>query len=151
MRVDTATRRISVLREQVFQAFVEPGLLASWLPPRGMHGHLEHIDARAGGGFRMVLTYDEGEGQGKSTADSDITDTRIVALEPPSRVFWSVRFESDDPSMAGAMSMEWKLEALPEATEVTVTATDVPQGIDQDDHVAGLETSLAQLAGLFER
>lgn len=150
MREDSARRRIAALREEVFRAFVDPGMLASWLPPEGMNGHLEHIDARAGGGFRMVLTYESEDDRGKFDARTDVTDTRIIALEPPKRVVWSVEFPSDDPAFAGTMFMEWTLEAAPEATDVTVRATDVPSGIDPDDHAAGLASSLANLAALFE-
>ena len=149
MRVDSASRHIAALREEVFRAFTDPGMLASWLPPEGMSGHLEHIDARPGGSFRLVLTYESGEG-GKTTADTDVTDTRIVALDEPRRVVWEVEFESEDPAYAGTMFMEWTLDAVQGATEVTVEATDVPSGIDPDDHVRGLTSSLAQLAELFE-
>jgi len=79
-----------------------------------------------------------------------VTDTRIIALDPPERVVWSVEFPSDDPAFAGTMFMKWTLEAAPEATDVTVRATDVPSGIDPDDHAAGLASSLANLAALFE-
>jgi len=150
MRVDSSSRRIAALREEVFRAFVEPGLLAVWLPPEGMNGHLEHIDARAGGGFRMVLTHESEEDRGKFSENSDVADTRIVALEPPERVVWSVEFPSEDPAFAGTMSMEWTLKPAPEATDVTVRATDVPSGIDAADHVAGMSSSLEKLAGLFE-
>lgn len=150
MRVDSAHRRIAALREEVFRAFTDPGLLASWLPPEGMSGRLEHIDVRAGGRFRMVLTYDEGEGRGKATADSDVTDTRIVAMDPPERIVWAVEFVSEDPAFAGTMFMQWCLDSVPGATEVSVEATDVPRGIDPDDHAVGLASSLAQLAALFE-
>ena len=150
MRVDSAHRHISVPREVVFRAFTDPGQLGSWLPPRGMSGRLEDTDLRAGGGFRMVLTYDSVRGQGKTTDHTDVTDVRIVVLEAPSRVVWEVEFESNDPAFAGTMFMEWTLDAVSEATEVTVEATDVPVGITADDHIAGLNSSLAQLAALFE-
>ncbi|SFR91368.1 Uncharacterized conserved protein YndB, AHSA1/START domain [Microbacterium sp. cf046] len=150
MRVDSAQRRISVPREVVFRAFTDPGRLGSWLPPRGMSGRLEDADLRAGGGFRMVLTYESDQARGKTTEHTDVTVVRIVALEQPSRVVWEVEFESDDPAFAGTMFMEWTLDAVSEATEITVEARDVPAGIAPEDHVAGLTSSLAQLAGLFE-
>ncbi|WP_338715679.1 SRPBCC domain-containing protein, partial [Streptomyces acidiscabies] len=54
-------------------------------------------------------------------------------------------FTSDDPSYAGTMTMTWDLTPTPEGTRVTVTATDVPPGIGQSDHEAGIASSLAQL------
>ncbi|GII04222.1 hypothetical protein Pta02_62300 [Planobispora takensis] len=59
-------------------------------------------------------------------------------------------FEADDPSYAGTMTMTWHLVAVGDGTEVTVTATDVPPGIDQADHEAGITSSLANLASYVE-
>jgi hypothetical protein len=46
--------------------------------------------------------------------------------------------------------MTWHLAATGAGTEVTVTATDVPPGIDQADHEAGIASSLANLAAYVE-
>lgn len=165
MRVDSAHRRIAALPEEVFRAFQEPQLLTAWLPPEGMHAHLEHFDLRAGGGFRTVLTYDTHDAPGKYSEHSDVADTKILSMEPPRRVVWSVEFPSEDPAFAGMMFMEWTFESVlcadPDqtpgsqvhvdlGTEVTVQAKDVPRGIDPVDHIAGLTSSLAKLAALFE-
>ena len=165
MRVDSAHRRIAALPEEVFRAFQDPGLLAAWLPPEGMHAHLEHFDLRAGGGFRTVLTYETHDAPGKYAQGTDVTDTKILVMDRPRRVVWSVQFPSEDPAFAGTMFMEWGFEAVlsddPDqtpgsqvhagvGTEVTVQAKDVPHGIDPDQHVAGIQSSLGKLAALFE-
>lgn len=150
MRVDTAHRRIAALREEIYRAFTQPGLLAAWLPPEGMHAHLEHFDLRSGGGFRSVLTYETHDAPGKYSDHTDVTETCIVSMEPPARVVWAVEFPSEDPEFAGTMYMEWTLEAVFGGTEVTVQAKDVPRGIDPTDHAVGLASSLAKLAKLFE-
>lgn len=165
MRVDSAHRRIAALPEEVFRAFRDPGLLAAWLPPEGMHAHLEQFDLRAGGGFRSVLTYETHDAPGKYSAHTDVTETKILEMDAPHKIVWSVRFPSEDPSFEGTMFMEWTFEAVlsddPEQTPgsqvhadlgtlVTVQAKDVPPGIDAAEHVAGLESSLRKLAGLFE-
>ena len=165
MRVDSAHRRIAALPEEVFRAFQEPGLLAAWLPPEGMHAHLEHFDLRAGGGFRTVLTYETHDAPGKYSEHSDVTDTKILAMDRPRRVVWSVQFPSEDPAFAGTMFMEWTFESVLTAdldqtpgsqvhaelgTEVTVEAKDVPSGIDAAEHLEGLQSSLRKLAALFE-
>ncbi len=61
-----------------------------------------------------------------------------------------MEFPSGDPAYEGTMFMEWTLEPAPEATDVTVEAKDVPPGIDPEEHAAGLASSLANLAALFE-
>jgi uncharacterized protein YndB with AHSA1/START domain len=166
MRVDTAHRRIAAFREEVFRAFTQPGMLAAWLPPEGMHAHLENLDLRAGGGFRSVLTYESHDAPGKYSAHTDVTETKILALEPPERIVWAVKFPSENPAFAGTMFMEWTLTPVLNdhtgqtrgsqvhadiGTDVTVEAKDVPFGIDAAEHVQGIESSLAKLARLLER
>ncbi len=112
MRVDSAHRRIAALPEEVFRAFRDPGLLAAWLPPEGMHAHLEQFDLRAGGGFRSVLTYETHDAPGKYSAHTDVTETKILEMDAPHKIVWSVRFPSEDPSFAGTMFMEWTFEAV---------------------------------------
>ena len=62
----------------------------------------------------------------------------------------AVEFVSDDPAFAGTMTMTWEVAAHPGGTEVTIRATDVPEGISAEDHAAGLSSSLAQLAAYVE-
>jgi uncharacterized protein YndB with AHSA1/START domain len=145
MRVDSASRLLAASPDAIYRAFVEPDLLSAWLPPRGMTGRLEHFAPVVGGGFRMVLTYESSEGHGKFTDDSDVAETRIVALEPPNRVVWAVEFPSDDPAFAGTMTMAWSFAAGEVGSIVSVQCTDVPPGIDPQDHAAGLASSLEQL------
>jgi hypothetical protein len=52
---------------------------------------------------------------------------------------------SDDPEQTPGSQVHADLGTL-----VTVQAKDVPPGIDATEHVAGLESSLRKLAGLFE-
>lgn len=59
-------------------------------------------------------------------------------------------FDADDPLYAGTMTVTWHLAAAGEGTEVTVTPTDVPAGIDQAVHEAGIASSLANLASYVE-
>ena len=48
------------------------------------------------------------------------------------------------------MTMVWDLAPTEAGTEVTVTATNVPPGIDPADHQAGIASSLANLASHVE-
>ena len=97
----------------------------------------------------MRLTY-EGEGDGKSTADSDVVEARFVELVPDVRVVQAVEFVSDDPAFAGTMTMTWSLEPVDGGTLVTIRADDVPPGISAEDHAAGMAASLRNLARFVE-
>ena len=66
VHTDVATRLIGAAPEQVFAALTNPDDRAAWLPPSGMTGRFEWFDARPGGGYRMVLTYDDPRRRGKS-------------------------------------------------------------------------------------
>lgn len=146
-RTDQASRVIAATAERIYRAFVDPDTLTKWLPPAGMTGRFERFDARPGGSYRMVLTYQDAAGApGKSSADSDVVEARFVDLVPDVRVVQAVDFVSDDPAYAGTMTMTWALEPAPDGTLVTFRADDVPDGISAEAHAAGLTSSLANLA-----
>lgn len=158
-RTDRVARTVAAPRAAVYAALLDRESLEAWLPPDGMSGRIEQWDPRPGGGFRMVLTYldaaasaaaGSGAGPGKTSAATDVVDVRFTGLVPPERVVQQAVFESGDPSYAGTMTMTWHLAASGEGTEVTVTATDVPPGIDRADHEAGIASSLAHLASYVE-
>ena len=151
-RTDTASRVIAAPPDRVYAAFVDPDALAAWLPSAGMSGRFERFDARPGGSYRLVLTYnDASTAPGKATADSDITEARFVAIVPGVRVVQAVDFVSDDPAYAGTMTMTWEVTGTNEGTRVDMRADDVPAGISAEDHAAGMASSLANLAAHVER
>lgn len=137
---------IAAAPDRVHAALVDPDALLQWLPPSGMTGRFERYDARPGGGYRLVLTYEEAASAGKSGADSDVVEARFVEIVPGVRVVQAVEFESDDPAYAGTMRMTWTLAPVEGGTRVEIRAEDVPPGISAEDHAAGLASSLRNLA-----
>jgi uncharacterized protein YndB with AHSA1/START domain len=151
-RTDTASRTVLTTPEKAYAALIDPDAMLQWLPPTGMTARLEHFDARAGGGYRMVLTYaDASEASGKATADSDVVDVRFIELVRDVRVVQAVEFESDDPAFAGTMTMTWELIRTDDGTRIEIRADDVPPGISAEDHATGLASSLANLAAHLGR
>jgi len=151
-RTDRASRVIAAPPERVWAALVDPEALLAWLPPTGMTGRFERFDAWPGGSYRMVLTYSDPSGTaGKTTADSDVIEARFVDIVPGERVVQAVDFVSDDPAYAGTMIMTWGITAADAGTRVSILAEDVPDGISAEDHAAGLNSSLANLAAYMER
>ncbi|MFZ5727048.1 MAG: SRPBCC family protein [Pseudomonadota bacterium] len=149
-RTDHAERLIAAPLVDVFAAFTSADMLARWLPPEGATGAFEHVDLRAGGGFRMRLTFDDAEVETKSDEDGDVVAVHIPVLDDGRLIVWEVAFESDDPRFSGTMAMHWYLSRQGGGTLVTVDAHHVPPGISAKDHVAGLNSSLANLAGVVE-
>lgn len=151
-RIDTASRLVSASPREVYSAFSEPGAIERWLPPSGMRGEMMHFDFREGGSYRMRLTYINPElGRGKSSVDSDEVKVRLIRLGVGRRIEQEVTFESDDPAFAGVMRMIWRFQPVQEGTLVTVRAENVPEGILPEDHEAGMNASLNNLAEFLVR
>ncbi len=149
-RSDLASRVVAADPEDVFAALVDADALVRWLPPRGMTGRFERFDARPGGSYRLVLTYDDAPGSGKTSAEADVVEARFVEVVPPVRVVQAVDFVSDDPAFAGTMTMTWSLSVEHPGTRVEIRADDVPDGITAEDHAVGMQSSLANLAAFVE-
>jgi len=150
-RTDRASLLVHVSAAEAFAALTDRDALLAWLPPAGMRGRFERFDMRPGGWYRLVLTYADASGApGKTTADSDVSEVRVVEVVPGERVVQEVEFASDDPAFRGTMRMEWRLRPTAEGTDVEVLARDVPPGVRARDHAEGILSSLAQLAAHLE-
>ena len=144
-RIDHATRLIHALPPKIAEAFAAPDQYMKWLPPAGMTGRALVYEFREGGRYRIELTY-ASPGAGKTSARTDISHGRFLALDPGRRIVMSALFESADPAFAGEMIMTWTFVPAPGGTEVTVTAEHVPAGISAEDHAEGLNSTLENLA-----
>jgi uncharacterized protein YndB with AHSA1/START domain len=150
-RIDSASRLLSASPQAVFRAFAEPGAMERWLPPDTMTAEMLHFDFREGGSYRMRLSYAEpGQGRGKTSEDSDEVEVRLTKIEDGRRIEQEVTFESADPSFSDVMRMIWTFQPHDEGTLVTIRAENVPEGIRREDHDAGLNSSLENLARLVE-
>jgi uncharacterized protein YndB with AHSA1/START domain len=147
-RTDNASSVIAATPEAVYRAFADPAALMAWLPPEGMSGRVWEYDFREGGRYRIELTYgDEAASDiGKTAARSDVSAGCFLSLAPAERIVQSVEFESENAAFAGEMIMTWSFDAAGAGTRVNITAENVPPGISQADHDAGLRSSLENLA-----
>jgi uncharacterized protein YndB with AHSA1/START domain len=146
------SRIIKAPRRTIYQGFLDPQAMLSWLPPKGMKGQMHEFDARVGGGYRMSLTYLEPSHsqRGKTSEHSDIAEVRFVEMIPDERIVERVEFESKDPAYAGPMILTWTLADVPGGTEITVSCENAPEGIKPADHEAGIRSSLENLAAVTE-
>lgn len=142
-RTDRADLAIAASPDAIFAAFDRHALM-QWLPPRGMTGRVLEYDFREGGRYRYELSYAEGNA-GKTTSRTDVTRGQFVAIEQNRRIVQTVEFESDDPSLAGVMTMTWGFDREGSGTRVSVVAEDVPPAIRKEDHDVGLRGSLDNL------
>lgn len=143
-RTDRSALVVPAPPAAVYAALTSPSALETWLPPTGMTGRIEAWDLAVG--YRMVLEYDDPAVAGKAGDGTDVVEVRFVSLEPGTHVVTAADFVSEDPALAGTMTMTWSLEPVDGGTRVSIVAEGVPEGIAAEDHAAGMGASLAQLA-----
>jgi uncharacterized protein YndB with AHSA1/START domain len=151
-RGTTLARIIRAPRRIIYQAFIDPQALMSWLPPAGMRGRIDAFDAREGGAYRMTLSHLRPDHltRGKTTTHSDVVNGRFVTLIPDQRIVQQVEFASTDPAFAGVMTITWTFATVESGTKVTILCENAPAGIREADHLAGISSSLENLAAFTE-
>lgn len=142
---DTGSAVAQASPRAVFDALVDVGARTTWLPPQGMTGRFDWFDARPGGGYRLVLAYDDESTVGKSEGSTDVVEVRFIDVDAPTTLVEEADFVSEDPAFAGTMTMTWSLESVHDGTRVTITATGVPDGISSSDHEAAFTSTLENL------
>jgi len=78
--------------ERVYRAFLTADALAKWLPPHGFTASVHHLEARAGGTFRMSFT-------NFTTGQSHSFGGEYLELVPNALIRYDDRF--DDPNLPG--------------------------------------------------
>lgn len=146
-RIDSASRIITASPQTIYHAFMNPEDLASWLPPKGMSGHIDTFEPREGGTYSMTLTYEtDHSNPGKTSRNTDITQGKFLELVQDKKIVLTVKFDSKDPALSGVMIQTWYLEAVSEGSKVTIVCEKVPEGIRKKDHDIGLRSTLENLA-----
>jgi uncharacterized protein YndB with AHSA1/START domain len=134
-------------RAAVYRALTDPALIARWRFPDGMTSVIEPQDD---GGFRVTLTYESPDAQGKTSARSDTYRGRFTRLVPDELVVEVDEFETTDPLFAGEMTMTITLREQDGKTELTAVHEGVPAGVSPEDNELGWRMALDRLAALVE-
>lgn len=127
--------------ERVYRAFIDPDAMAKWLPPNGFTGKVHHLDAKAGGTYRMSFT-------NFTTGQSHSFGGEYLELVPSRRIRHTDKF--DDPSLPGVMETTISLEEVFCGTEVHIVQEGVPDAIPPQACYLGWQESLTLLAKLVE-
>ncbi|MEO8005431.1 MAG: SRPBCC family protein [Betaproteobacteria bacterium] len=141
---DRTVRLHRVLRttpEKVYRAFLDASAMAKWLPPYGFTCTVHHMDARAGGTFRMSF-------QNFSSGNGHSFGGEYVELVPNQRLRYTDKFE--DPNLPGVLEVTVSLTPVVCGTELTITQSGIPDAIPLEMCYLGWQESLAQLATLVE-
>jgi len=146
-RADSAARVITASPHAIYQSFMNPESLISWLPPKGMSGKIDRFDFSEGGTYKITLTYEVNHSNpGKTSENTDVSQGKFLELVPDKRIVLSVTFDSEDPVFSGEMIQKWLLEGVLGGTKVTIICENVPEGIRKEDHEIGLRSTLENLA-----
>ena len=149
-----ATTRIVVTlpapRAAVYAALLDPAAIPAWRVPPGMTCRVHAFEPRAGGVFRVSLTYDAPTGTGKTSAHTDTYHGRFVTLVPDERVVQAIEFETADPALQGEMTVTITLADADGGTDVHAVHDHLPPGLSPADNETGWRMSLDNLAALVE-
>lgn len=127
--------------ERLNRAFTTADAMAKWLPPHGFTCTVHHLDARAGGTFRMSFT-------NFSTQQSHSFGGEYLELVPNSLLRYTDRF--DDPNLPGVLQVTVTLTPVLCGTELIVVQDGIPDAIPVEMCYLGWQESLEQLAALVE-
>lgn len=134
-------RVLAAKPEKVYRAFLNAEAIAKWLPPGGFTCKIHHMDAKAGGSFKMSFTNFT---NGKVHSFSG----EYLELVPNERIRYTDRF--DDPNLPGTIHVIITLKAVSVGTEINIEQADLPAGIPLEACYLGWQQSLRQLAELVE-
>jgi uncharacterized protein YndB with AHSA1/START domain len=127
--------------QKLYRAFLEAEAIAKWLAPYGFTCKVDHLDARAGGTFRMSFT-------NFSTGNSHSFAGEYRELVPNERIRYTDRF--DDPHLPGEMQVTVSLRQVSCGTELNVVQEGIPEAIPPEMCCLGWQESIAQLMNLVE-
>ncbi|AZO58513.1 MAG: toxin [Mesorhizobium sp.] len=134
-------RVLSTKPEKVYRAFIEADALAKWLPPNGFTCTVHHLDAKAGGNFKMSF-------RNFTTGESHAFGGDYVELVPGELVRYTDKF--DDPNLPGEMQVTVTLKKVSVGTEMEITQAGIPDAIPAEACYLGWQESLKNLARLVE-
>jgi uncharacterized protein YndB with AHSA1/START domain len=127
--------------ERVYRAFLNADAMAKWLPPYGFTCHVDHLEPKVGGTFRMSFS-------NFTTGNGHSFGGEYVELVPNERIRYTDHF--DDPNLPGTMQVTVTLRALPFGTEVNIVQEGIPEAIPVEMCYMGWQESLEQLAKLVD-
>ncbi len=152
-RIDRQQRTIAAKPGELYRAFLDPALLEKWLPPAGMSGKVHRVNPVVNGGYDMSLYYDTSEPAraGKTKPDEDRFRVIFYELKPDEQIVQRILFDVSEPGFDEPITQTWRFEASGPCTTVSVACENVPADIRPEEHAAGLQSSLENLARLVER
>ena len=127
--------------EKIYRAFLDADAMAKWLPPYGFTCKVHHMDAKAGGTYKMSFTnFTTGTGHSFGGIYRELVP------------FETIRYTDsfDDPNLPGEMQTTVTLKPVSCGTSLDIVQEGLPEAIPLEMCYLGWQESLAQLAQLVE-
>lgn len=134
-------RVLATKPEKIYRAFLDADAMAKWLPPDGFTCKVHHMDAKAGGTFKMSF-------KNFSTGNGHSFGGEFLELVPNERIRYTDTF--DDPNLPGTMHVTVVLKPVLVGTEMHIEQSGIPAAIPVEACYLGWQQSLRQLAALVE-
>jgi glutathione S-transferase len=137
----TLNRRIRAPREKVFDAFITPELMKSWMCPRGMRVPEASADPRPGGRFSVTMLSRDGD---RHTAAGEYRE-----VKRPERLVYTWQWQGENmPNVETLITVTF--EERDGATELRMTHSGFPEAGLRDSHNQGWNSSLNNLVERFD-
>jgi uncharacterized protein YndB with AHSA1/START domain len=137
-------------RSVVYRALLDADAIAKWRVPDSMTSQVHELEAREGGSFRVLLTYDAPDRKGKSESHTDTYHGHFAKLVLDEQVVEVFEFETADPALGGMMTMTTTLTDAADGTDVLLVHEGLPDSVPAADNEMGTRMALANLAELVE-
>jgi uncharacterized protein YndB with AHSA1/START domain len=134
-------RVLAAKPERVYKAFLDAEAKVKWLPPYGFTGKVHHMEAKAGGAYKMSFT-------NFTSGNSHSWTGKYLELVPNEKLRYADKF--DDPNLPGEMTVTVTLKQVSVGTELNIVQENIPEAIPAEACYLGWQESLAQLAKLVE-
>jgi uncharacterized protein YndB with AHSA1/START domain len=145
-----SVRHINASPERVYNLLLDANAVQRWKVPDGMSSKIHIFEPRQGGKFRVSLTYNSADSQGKTSAHTDTYHGYFASLQPNASVVEKMQFETTDPAMSGEMTITYTLSRSGSGTDLLAVHEGLPPGVPTSDNELGWRMSLDKLALLAE-
>jgi len=137
----TLHRVVRAPASRLFRAFIDADALCKWMAPHGYTAHVDHLDARVGGTYRMSFC-------NFSTGKSHAFGGRYLELVGGEKLVYDDQF--DDPAVPGTMMTTITLSPVSVGTELRIAQSGIPDMIPSEACYLGWQESLELLIKLVE-
>lgn len=144
------SRHIHASPAQIYRLLIDRDAVQHWKVPDGMSSYVHIFEPIVGGAFRVSLTYNSPDSLGKTSAHTDTYHGHFVSLIPNAMVVEVMEFETNNPALAGEMTITYTLTPSEDGTDLVAVHAGLPDAVSLADNELGWKMSLDKLTAMAE-